>query len=181
MAQIITLEMQAAMFANTAHGKSRQVRKYTGLPYIVHPAAVVEIVASVHHTPEMIAAAWLHDTLEDTDTTLQVLTDEFGLIVSTLVLELTDQTNLGDGNRAIRKEMERSRLAKVRAATQTIKLADIIHNTREIFQCDPSFAKVYVREAMALVEVLTKGDPILRIRAAGQCSEFLRNNPQEKT
>lgn len=179
MAQLIPLEMQAAMFANNAHGMASQVRKYTGLPYIVHPAAVVEIVAGVNHTPEMLAAAWLHDTLEDTDTTLQQLTDEFGLKVSTLVLELTDQTKLGDGNRAIRKEMERNRLAKVSAEAQTVKLADIIHNTREIIQCDSSFAKVYIREAMALLEVLTKGDPILRIRASGQCCEFLRNNPQE--
>lgn len=60
----------AMRVATAAHEGIGQVRKYTGEPYINHPAAVAELVSSVPHTPEMLAAAWLHDTVEDTPITL---------------------------------------------------------------------------------------------------------------
>jgi len=69
------LELKAKAFATKCHEDIKQVRKYTGEPYINHPAAVVEIVRSVPHTEAMLCAAWLHDTVEDTNatTTLSLL------------------------------------------------------------------------------------------------------------
>ena len=64
------------LFADKAH--KNQVRKYTGDPYITHPVAVAKIVATVTDDEAMIAAALLHDTLEDTDTSYLDLVTAFG-------------------------------------------------------------------------------------------------------
>lgn len=71
------IEEKARVFATAAHGAVGQVRKYTGEPYINHPAEVVQIVRSVQHTPDMIAAAWLHDVVEDTAVTLEDIEQHF--------------------------------------------------------------------------------------------------------
>ena len=62
--------IRAAEFARRAHASIDQRRKYTHAPYIVHPKAVADIVAGVTDDPAMIAAAWLHDVVEDTPITI---------------------------------------------------------------------------------------------------------------
>ena len=64
------LEKRAKDFATRHHASIGHKRKYTGEDYIVHPTAVVELVRGVPHTAAMICAAWLHDTVEDTNATL---------------------------------------------------------------------------------------------------------------
>src|SRR3546814_17882649 len=59
------LVSKALAYAAAAHGSIDHVRKYTGEPYIQHPIEVMEIVSSVPHTEYMLAAALLHDTIED--------------------------------------------------------------------------------------------------------------------
>ena len=61
------LEKRAEIWAKRWH--AGQVRKYTGEPYWTHPIAVAHLVKSVPHTPEMVAAALMHDILEDTKAT----------------------------------------------------------------------------------------------------------------
>lgn len=146
-------------FAAKAH--VGQKRKYTGEPYIAHPAAVVALVQSVPHTPEMIAAAWLHDTVEDTDTTLDDVREAFGDAVADLVEMLTDVSRPEDGNRAARKALDREHIAKASPQAKTIKLADLIDNSRSIMAHDPTFARVYLAEKRLLLDVLTEGDPTL--------------------
>ena len=107
---------------------------------------------------EMLAAALLHDTIEDTDTTKADIEQAFGPEVATLVDELTDISKPEDGNRATRKAMDRAKLANVSARAQTIKLADLIHNSKDIARNDEKFAKVYMKEKAALLDVLVKGD-----------------------
>jgi (p)ppGpp synthase/HD superfamily hydrolase len=68
-----------------------QTRKYTGEPYIVHPVAVAERVRASGGTPNMIAAALLHDVLEDTDATVDEIESITNREVAMLVIELTDQ------------------------------------------------------------------------------------------
>ena len=147
-------------FATTAHGD--QKRKYTNDPYIVHPIAVSEIVKTVAHTDEMVAAALLHDVVEDTDVTLDQIKTKFGSKVAELVGWLTDISRPEDGNRKTRKTLDREHSAEAPADAQTIKLADLIHNTKSIEKHDPHFWKVYKQEKIALLGVLTKGDPALR-------------------
>jgi len=152
------LEAKAKLFATNRHAEIDQRRKYTNEPYIVHPEAVVNLVKTVVHSEEMIAAAWLHDTVEDTRTTIEEIDSEFGKIVSILVNSLTDISKPEDGNRAARKAMDREHIAQISPNAKTIKLADLIDNSNSILMYDPQFAKVYMKEKALLLEVLQEGD-----------------------
>lgn len=159
------LEQRAKEFATLKHAEVEQMRKYTGEPYITHPASVVELVRGVPHTEEMLAAAWLHDTVEDTDCTIYEIESLFGVEVAGLVEMLTDVSKLGDGNRATRKAIDREHTAKATPEGKTIKLADLIDNSHSIIEKDPKFAKVYLAEKALLLEVLTEGNEQLWQRA----------------
>lgn len=159
------LAERARLFATAAHAATGQKRKYTGDDYIVHPAAVAEIVRSVPHTEDMLAAAWLHDVVEDTKVALSVIQQEFGDRVAALVRDLTDVSVPSDGNRAARKTLDRTHTAEASPKAKTIKLADLIDNTSSIVRHDPDFAKVYLVEKSQLLEVLRKGDATLWDRA----------------
>ena len=156
---------RARVFATAAHAAVKQVRKYTFEPYIVHPTEVASIVASVPHTNEMLAAAYLHDTVEDTGVSIVDIQVEFGNEVASLVGWLTDVSKPEQGNRAVRKAIDREHTAMAPAAAQTVKLADLIANSRSILAHDPAFAKVYLEEKRMLLEVLTRGDATLMAQA----------------
>ena len=157
---------KAQVYAMAAHAAVGQKRKYTGEPYIVHPAEVAKIVASVPGaTPDMVAAAWLHDVVEDTGCTFTDIHMAFGIDIATLVGWLTDVSQPHDGNRAHRKAVDRAHSAEAPAEAQTIKLADLISNSKSIVQHDPAFAKTYLEEKRMLLEVMTKGDPTLMAEA----------------
>lgn len=147
---------RARDFATLRHGA--QLRKYDGTPYTLHLARVAEMVEGVGGTPEMIAAAWLHDTLEDTSVDYGELITRFGIYTAGLVDVLTDDTPLEVGNRCVRKALYRSRLKDGSPAAKTIKLADLIDNTRSIVAHNPKFAKIYLAEKRDLLEVLGAGD-----------------------
>lgn len=163
------IERKALIFATRAHEAIDQRRRYTNEPYIVHPIAVAEIVKSVPHTAEMVAAALLHDTIEDTDANPADIVGAFGHEIAGLVYWLTDVSKPSDGTREVRKAIDRAHTAAAPAAAQTIKLADLIDNTKTISKYDPSFWKVYRQEKLLLLEVLTKGDRTLWERAMEQC------------
>lgn len=158
---------KAQVYAMAAHAAVGQKRKYTGEPYIVHPGEVASIVASVPgSTPDMVAAAWLHDVIEDTGCTFTDIHVAFGIDIATLVGWLTDVSKPEDGNRAKRKAIDREHTAQAPAEAQTIKLADLISNSKSIMQYDPDFAVTYLAEKKLLLEVLTKGDPGLHAEAS---------------
>lgn len=149
--------------ANDAH--QGQVRKYTGDPYIVHPMEVAMIVGEVFPDIEMIMAAYLHDTVEDTDMTLDQISTMFGPSVARLVDGLTDISKPEDGNRKTRKAIDRKHTSETCWRTKTVKLADLLHNTQSIVVHDPNFAAVYMKEKALLLDHLTEGDRTLFIRA----------------
>jgi (p)ppGpp synthase/HD superfamily hydrolase len=160
-----TLELRARVFATAAHAAVGQKRKYTNTPYIEHPAAVAEIVRAVPHTEAMLAAAWLHDVVEDTKVTHADLVAEFGEEVADLVKWLTDVSAPQDGNRAARKRKDLMNLAEAPAGAQTVKVADLLDNAKTIVEFDPHFARVFLAEKAALLTVLTKADTTLLARA----------------
>ena len=163
------LTNKAKTFATAAHAAVGQLRKYTFEPYIVHPTEVASIVATVEGATEaMVAAAYLHDTVEDTGVTIELIREEFGDEVATLVGWLTDVSRPDHGNRAARKAVDRAHTANAPAAAQTIKLADLIANTSSIMQHDEKFAVTYLAEKRQLLEVMTKGDATLMARAKQQ-------------
>jgi (p)ppGpp synthase/HD superfamily hydrolase len=158
---------KAQVYAMAAHAAVGQRRKYTNEPYIVHPAEVAKIVAGVPgSTPDMVAAAWLHDVVEDTDCTYTDVHMAFGADIAALVGWLTDVSKPEDGNRAVRKARDRAHTAEAPAEAQTIKLADLISNSRSIMQHDPAFARTYLEEKRMLLAVMTRGDAGLHAEAS---------------
>jgi (p)ppGpp synthase/HD superfamily hydrolase len=160
--------MTPKQFATIAH--KGQLRKYTGEPYIVHPARVAQIVQSVTSDPDVIAAAWLHDVVEDTTVTLEEIRKEFGDNVARIVSEVTNVAT--EGTRKKRKSIERRHLNQASPDAKTIKLADIIDNCGNIVAYDSKFAAGYLREKLAALYCLTKGNQHLWVLA--RC--LLENN-----
>ncbi len=146
----------AKIFATAAHAAIGQKRKYSGDDYIIHPERVAAIVEKHGGTDEMIAAAWLHDTVEDTDVTPELIIEMFGDEVAAIVDGLTDVSLPSDGNRAKRKSIDRMHSASASTESQFVKCADIIDNSWDIADNDPSFAKVYKSEVFLLLSAMTK-------------------------
>lgn len=159
------LVIRASEFAAAAHASIDHRRKFTNEPYIVHPQAVSELVATVTDDPATIAAAWLHDVVEDTPVTIQEIEAEFGADVGSLVADLTDVSRLSDGNRRVRKAIDRQHTSEADPRAKTVKLADVIHNLTEIVRQDPGFAVKFLAESEQLLLVLTEGHPTLVDRA----------------
>jgi myo-inositol-1(or 4)-monophosphatase len=83
---------RAIAFAFEAHDGQYRDNKES-VPYITHPAQTAQILMQVTNDQELIAAAWLHDTIEDTNTTYEELRELFGKRVADLVLEVTNKKN----------------------------------------------------------------------------------------
>tara|TARA_R100001510_G_C7576490_1_gene151020 strand:+ start:263 stop:796 length:534 start_codon:yes stop_codon:yes gene_type:complete len=164
---------KAIFFATQAH--AGQTRKYTGEPYVNHPVEVMRLVSEVNDDPEVLAAAVLHDVVEDTPATITNIRIGFNARVAALVDDLTDVSKPEDGNRATRKELDRQHTAKASPDAKTIKLADLISNSMSIVKDDPNFAKVYMKEKRALLEVLTEGDATLYKRASEMVDSYFAN------
>lgn len=167
---MMSLEERAYTFAEKAH--RGQLRRYTGAPYFEHVEAVASVVATVPHTPEMLAAAFLHDVVEDCDVSIDDIFRDFGFDVARYVSDLTSPP-ASAGNRAQRKQMDLRRLATAHPKSKTIKLADLIDNTSTIVERDPGFARVYMPEKAALLPVLADGDPTLFARAKAMVDSYL--------
>jgi (p)ppGpp synthase/HD superfamily hydrolase len=148
----------AALYAAIAHGEINHRRKYTDEPYIVHPIAVAKKVEEVGGDHEMVAAAYLHDVVEDTEYTYEDIKDGFGKAIADLVNEVTDVSISVTGNRAFRKNLDLEHLAKASDRAKTIKLADIGDNTKSIMKYDRGFAKLYMEEKRKLLPVLVGGN-----------------------
>ena len=159
----IPLVNKAFVFAHAAHGAVGQKRKYSDEDYIVHPVEVMTIVAGVEHTPEMLAAALLHDTVEDTEISIEMIEEMFGAVVMNHVSWLTDISKPGDGNRAVRKAIDRAHTLLAPYQSQTIKVADLIANTKDIVYADPNFGVVYMKEKRAMLEGMVADPKLMEI------------------
>lgn len=142
-------------FAIEAHNSINHKRKYTGEPYWKHCERVSYLVSLVTKDEDMIAAAWLHDVLEDvTPKNPQFNADKikqvFGQDSLNLVLDLTDISKPEDGNREARKAIDREHTFNASPRAKTIKLADLIDNARDICDNDKDFSKIFLKE-MSLI------------------------------
>lgn len=119
---------RAAEFARKAHeGGFRRDNK---TPYIVHPADVVSRLKSWGITDEdILSAAWLHDTVEDTDVKIADIEGEFGNLVADYVWSLTKQQF---SNRDISEAVYIEKLKKAPMEAKLIKLADIMSNLSDM-------------------------------------------------
>ncbi len=151
----------ASRLAEVAHERSGKRRKFTGEPYIVHPRAVAAIVESVPHVPEMVAAAWLHDTLEDTDLTQDDIEALCGTEVARLVVAVTKPA----GARGINLGDFYARIALQGSRAATLKLADIIDNASTVMARDPAWGAPYLAKIRTAIGRLELGDASLYGRA----------------
>ncbi len=148
---------KARKFAEHAHRD--QFRKYTGEKYFVHLHEVAELCRQFGLSKYAIAAAYLHDTIEDQPVTYEDLCLEFGVGVAHIVFELTDTPHIEGGpNREARKEMDRSRLERASIDAQSIKCADLISNTSSIVRHDKNFSRTYLPEKRAVLTILTRAN-----------------------
>ena len=141
-----------------------QVRRYTGEPFVLHPIAVADTVFEFERDPLVLAAALLHDVVEDTEVTARDLADRFPASVVRMVLSLTNPSDPKDGDRAARKAVDHAHVARSEPRAQTIKYADIHHNVHSIARHDPAFAPTYLAEKASLIRRLDRGHPVLRRR-----------------
>ena len=147
---------RALTFATAAHAAVGQKRKYDGAPYIVHPQRVADIVRTYGGSDDQIAAAYLHDVVEDTQVDIDTIRDMFGDTIAELVSDLTDVSCSYDGNRATRKSIDMEHTLCGSVDAQFVKLADILDNSQDIKENDPSFWKVYQKEMLALLDGMTE-------------------------
>ena len=129
------LVVKAANFAAFKHRNQRR-KDADASPYINHPIALANVLSNEAgiSDPAVLCAALLHDTIEDTETTLEELQAEFGKTIASVVLEVTDDKAL--------PKAERKRLQIVHAKTASrrarlVKLADKICNLRDIATSPP--------------------------------------------
>jgi len=120
---------RAVIFATRAHGGTE--RRGKGYPYIIHPMEAVCIVASMTNDPEMLAAAMLHDTVEDTSVTIDEIRREFGDRVADLVQHETAPVP-DDLPWHERKEAQLAQLANAPYDSKVVALGDKLSNIRTL-------------------------------------------------
>lgn len=124
-------------------------RRKSGEPYIIHPLAVSQILADLGMGPLVVAAGLLHDTVEDTDYTLEECRAEFGDTVAGLVDGVTKLSQLEVGDSAQAETLRKLVVAMSRdVRTLVVKLADRVHNARTWRYVKPSSAQKKARETL---------------------------------
>ena len=124
---------RAIVFAVQAHAGTE--RRGKGFPYIVHPMEAMEIVATMTPDQELLAAAALHDTVEDTDVTIEQIRAEFGDRVASLVAAESDEVVEGvseEDSWHARKQAAIDRLARAPHDAKMVALGDKLSNMRAI-------------------------------------------------
>ncbi|MEG3898099.1 MULTISPECIES: HD domain-containing protein [unclassified Microcoleus] len=144
----MNLADKAKEFAIVQHG----TQKYGEHPYSYHLDRVSQVLAQFGCAgDEAIAAAgWLHDTLEDTPTTYEMLVSEFGKETADIVWAVTSEPGINRADRfrktALKIQSDKKALA--------VKLADRIANTEASFQSNPKLYKMYVKEFALFKQLL---------------------------
>ncbi|OKO92502.1 phosphohydrolase [Bradyrhizobium sp. NAS80.1] len=164
MLSAVRLISEAADLAARRHnGMARKGRGSE--PYINHLAEVASLLATATGgaDAELVAAGWLHDTIEDTDTTHEELAQKFSQRVASLVVECTDDMSLPKAERRRRQVLDAPRKS---AAAKLIKIADKISNISARIHSDPTTEERddladYVGWAEQVVAVCRGGNPWL--------------------
>ncbi len=132
----LELVLRAAAFAAHKHRDQRR-KDSNGSPYINHPLALARILVEEGgiNDSAVVAAALLHDTIEDTATEHQELRGQFGQGVADVVAEVTDTKWLKKGSR---KRLQIAKASKASDSAKLVKLADKIANLRDIIGSPPA-------------------------------------------
>lgn len=147
------LMFKAMIFATQKH--KGQKRKVSGDDYIIHPHRVAELIGKYKdskHMEELIAASMLHDTLEDTDTTIEELEEHFPAIVVSLVKELTSNTD--EIKRHGKNEYLKSKMVSMTNYGLFLKLSDRLDNVKD------APTEKYKKETVELVSHILAHRPL---------------------
>jgi guanosine-3',5'-bis(diphosphate) 3'-pyrophosphohydrolase len=128
--------LDALDFAASKHRDQRR-KDANASPYINHPIQLARVLAVEGKIidEQVIAAAILHDTIEDTETTPDELKQRFGITVASVVEEVTDDKSLP---KAVRKQLQIDHAPHVSRRAKLVKLADKICNVRDILESPPA-------------------------------------------
>ena len=163
---------RAIVFAVNAHAGTE--RRGKGFPYIVHPMEAMAIVSTMTSDQEMLAAAALHDTVEDTDVTVEDLRREFGARIAALVASESATFEEGvseEESWRARKQAGIDRLARATRDEKIVALGDKLSNMRAI-------ARDYAEKGDALWSLFHSSDPAehaWRYRALADAMRELRD------
>jgi guanosine-3',5'-bis(diphosphate) 3'-pyrophosphohydrolase len=132
----LLLLLRALAFAADKH-RHQSRKDVEASPYINHPIALAELLAREGGVTDVsvLAAALLHDTIEDTQTTPAELEKEFGPHIASIVLEVTDNKML---KKPVRKKMQVEHAARASREAKLVKLADKICNLRDVTERPPA-------------------------------------------
>ena len=132
----LALLLKALAFAAHKHRDQRR-KDPAASPYINHPIALADVLVNEGGVTdvEVLCAALLHDTVEDTDTTEQELAAAFGPRVARIVAEVTDDQAL---SKAERKRLQVEHAGSLSLEAKLVKLADKICNLRDVLQRPPA-------------------------------------------
>lgn len=127
--------VRALAFASRKHSQQRR-KDADASPYINHPIALVSILAAEAgiNDCDTLCAALLHDTIEDTDTSVEELVEAFGGPIASLVQEVTDDKRLTKAERKLRQVEHAAHLSP---KARSVKLADKIANLRDVADSPP--------------------------------------------
>lgn len=141
----LSLMVRAMAFAAGKHRDQRR-KDECGSPYINHPLALVDVLVHEGRIVEIdiIVAALLHDTIEDTDATAHEIETHFGPVIRSIVEEVTDDTRL-DRERRKRRQIEKAPYLSAQA--RAVKLADKICNLRDVVSNPPKGWELERRQA----------------------------------
>lgn len=159
------LVAEAALFAAQAHGFT--TREDTGDSYLVHLAEVAAMVATVEPYDSVLhAAAWLHDTVEDTAVTEEIVRERFGDEVAALVMDVTDPEGLKG---KARRQRQVDHTAQSGSRVKQLKIADKTSNTEEYLglpdkRFDAKDAARYLKWARRVVDAARGSAPHLEER-----------------
>jgi guanosine-3',5'-bis(diphosphate) 3'-pyrophosphohydrolase len=132
----LKLMLKALAFAADRHSKQRR-KDVDSSPYINHPISLANILCNEGYITDVnvICAALLHDTIEDTDTAAEELEAEFGTTIRDIVIDVTDDKTL---DKAVRKQRQIEHAAHISDTAKLVKLADKISNLRDVASCPPT-------------------------------------------
>jgi guanosine-3',5'-bis(diphosphate) 3'-pyrophosphohydrolase len=173
----IALVLKAAAFSAHEHRDHRR-KDIKKTPYINHPLEVAEAlcVEGRVRDPEILAAALLHDTLEDTETTYDALHREFGGRIAVLVAEVSDDKRL---HKAKRKKLQVDRAASLSTAAQQIEIADKLCTVRDILARPPARwsanrKRAYFEWAKQVVDRVRTANPEIATKFDAAYAEWLK-------
>jgi len=179
------LEFVKDMHQNHPTAPENAYRKYTNEEYWTHPLAVAEIVSEFE--PAGIEMALCHDLFEDTDADFKMLYDELlrigydevkAIKIGIGVNKLTNVYRTQHYpmlNRKSRKLKEAERLSTISPVAQSVKYSDIIHNASSVSQKDKSIGKLYLNEAIHILDGMRNGNINLLIKCASTIQDGLED------